>query len=104
MIRILFSMAALSVPGLAYASNPSAPFSDQLVPAAPVIAAVAAVAATWVRARNGRKVRLKFGSVEAEARTPEEIGELLKRVGEFEEEANSRPAPFRPAPPTNSST
>jgi hypothetical protein len=49
----------------------------------PVIAAVTAVAVTWVRARNGRKVRLKFGGVEAEARTPEEIGELLKRVAEF---------------------
>jgi hypothetical protein len=36
-----------------------------------------------VQARFGRKVRLKFGDVEAEARTPEEIEELLKRVSAF---------------------
>jgi hypothetical protein len=49
----------------------------------PVIAAIAAVAGAWVQARFGRKVRLKFGDVEAEARTPEEIEELLKRVSAF---------------------
>ncbi|HEY3620011.1 MAG TPA: hypothetical protein VGK96_24650 [Candidatus Sulfotelmatobacter sp.] len=51
----------------------------------PVIAAVAAVAGAWVQARYGRKVRLKFGDVEAEGRTPAEIEELLKRIAEFRE-------------------
>jgi hypothetical protein len=51
----------------------------------PVIAAVTAVAVAWVRARNGRKVRVKFGGVEVEAQTPEEIGDLLKRVAEFKD-------------------
>jgi hypothetical protein len=49
----------------------------------PAIAAIAAVAGAWVQARFGRKVRLKFGDIEAEARTPEEIEELLKRVAAF---------------------
>ena len=44
---------------------------------------IAAVAVAWVQARYGRKVRLKFGDLEAEGRTTAEIGELLKRVAEF---------------------
>ena len=48
-----------------------------------VIVAVAAVARAWVQARHGRKVRLKFGDVEAEARSPEEIEGLLKHLVEF---------------------
>jgi hypothetical protein len=35
MIKTLFFIAALLVPGLAYAGTPSAPFSDQVVPAGP---------------------------------------------------------------------
>jgi hypothetical protein len=38
-----------------------------------------------VKAHYGRKVRLKFSDITAEARTPEEIGELLKRVAEFKD-------------------
>lgn len=34
----------------------------------------------WVQARYGRKVRLKIGDVEAEARTVTEVEELLKRA------------------------
>jgi hypothetical protein len=44
---------------------------------------IAAVAGAWLQARFGRKVRVKFGDIEAEARTPEELEELLKRVAEF---------------------
>ena len=51
----------------------------------PVVAAVAAVAGAWVQARYGRKVRVKFGDIEAEARTPEEVEELLKRAAEFKD-------------------
>jgi hypothetical protein len=47
------------------------------------VTGVAAVAGAWVQARFGRKVRLKFGDIEAEARTPEELEELLKRAAEF---------------------
>jgi hypothetical protein len=51
----------------------------------PVVAAVAAIAGAWVQARYGRRVRLKFDDIEAEARTPEEIENLLKRVAQFRE-------------------
>jgi len=50
-----------------------------------VIAAVAAVCGGWVQARYGRKVRLKIADVEAEGRTVEEIGSLLKRAADFRE-------------------
>ena len=49
----------------------------------PVIAALAAVAGAWVQARYGRKVRVKIGEVEAEARSTAEIETLLKRALEF---------------------
>lgn len=39
--------------------------------------AVTAVLGAWAQARFGRKVRLKIGDTEAEARTPEEIEKLL---------------------------
>jgi hypothetical protein len=51
----------------------------------PVVAAVAAIAGGWVQARYGRRVRLKFDDIEAEARTPEEIETLLKRVAHYRE-------------------
>jgi hypothetical protein len=37
----------------------------------------------WLRGRYGRKVRIKIGEVEAEARSVEEIDALLKRVVDF---------------------
>ena len=42
------------------------------------ITGVSAVAAAWVQGRNGRKVRLKMGDLEAEGRSKEEIEALLK--------------------------
>jgi hypothetical protein len=50
-------------------------------------AAIAAIGG-WLAGRNGRKVRIKIGDIEAEARTPEEVEKLLaiardiKREGE----------------------
>jgi hypothetical protein len=49
---------------------------------------LAAVAVAWLHARSGRKVRLKFGDVEAEARTPEEVEQLLDRLACFRNEAS----------------
>jgi hypothetical protein len=40
----------------------------------------------WLQGRSGRKVRLKIGDVEAEARTTEEVESLLQRAKEFQEE------------------
>jgi hypothetical protein len=44
------------------------------------IAAIGAVAGAWVQTRFGRRIRLKFDEVEAEARTAQEIDELLKHL------------------------
>jgi hypothetical protein len=43
------------------------------------------VAEAWVQTRVGRRIRLKFDEVEAEAQTLQMIDELLKRVSAFRE-------------------
>jgi hypothetical protein len=60
-------------------------FSISITQVAPVLAALAA----WLAARNGRKVRLKIGDVEAEARTAKEVEKLLLRAKEFQQNAAS---------------
>lgn len=49
----------------------------------PAIAALAAVTGAWLQARYGRKIRLKVGDVEAEARTMAEIKQLLEQAAAF---------------------
>jgi hypothetical protein len=51
--------------------------------ALPMIAAAAHVCATWVKARSGRKLRLKVGDVVAEGQTVEDIERLLKQAAEL---------------------
>ncbi|MGF6988758.1 hypothetical protein F0160_36855 [Paraburkholderia sp. JPY303] len=41
---------------------------------------VSAAAVAWFQGRAGRKMRLKVGDVEVEARTPEEVEQLLSAV------------------------
>lgn len=45
-----------------------------------LIAALTTVACVWIKARNGRKLRIKFGEVKIEAHTTEEIQEMVKHV------------------------
>ncbi|HEY2070520.1 MAG TPA: hypothetical protein VGG48_13265 [Rhizomicrobium sp.] len=52
--------------------------------AAPAIAAVAGAVGAWIQARYGRKARLKIGDIEAEARTPAEVEELLKMAAKYD--------------------
>lgn len=47
-----------------------------------LLTGAAAVAGAYVTGRAGRKVKLKFGSVEIEARNPEEVAALLKLARE----------------------
>jgi hypothetical protein len=54
----------------------------------PVVGALGAVVGVWLQARFGRKVRLKVGNVEAEARTPEEVERLLKLAAEMRDAKN----------------
>src|ERR1700744_1650361 len=52
-----------------------------VIPLAQVIGPVLGVTAVaWLQGRAGRKLRLKAGDIEVEARTPEEIGQLLERA------------------------
>jgi hypothetical protein len=62
-------------------------FAVALAPA--IIGALAALCGAWVRARYGRKVRLKIGDVEAEGRSVEEIEELLQKAKEYQEDKPS---------------
>ncbi len=54
----------------------------------PIVAAVAGVAGAWLQARYGRKVRLKFGDPEVEARSLQEVEDLLKRVNDLQDNAH----------------
>ena len=56
-----------------------------LIPIAQVVVpALGVVLVGWLQGRAGRKVRLKVGDVEVEARTPEEVEFLLQHVKEFQ--------------------
>lgn len=75
----------VSVTGFeAYPAGPShlGEFLISLTPQA--ITAVTAVAVAWLHGRSRRKVRVRFRGVEAEASTPAEIAELLKRAADFQ--------------------
>jgi len=49
------------------------------------IPALVKISIAWVQARNGRKVRLKIGDVEAEAPTTAEIETLLEKAAAFQD-------------------
>lgn len=51
----------------------------------PVILGLAHCAATWVTARNGRKVRLRVGNVEAEGSEVAEIKALFETAATFQD-------------------
>jgi hypothetical protein len=53
--------------------------------APPTITALAGYATAWVQARNGRKVRIRIGEIEAEARTVAEIEKLLEQAAQFQD-------------------
>jgi hypothetical protein len=55
-----------------------------------VIPTLGVVVVAWLKARSGRKVHLEFDGLEAEAQTPEEIGDLLKRAAEFQDRKKDR--------------
>ncbi|WP_233875031.1 hypothetical protein [Paraburkholderia adhaesiva] len=73
------------------------PAIQYLGPAA--LSALTAAITVWVQGRSGRKVRLKVGDIEAEARTVEEVKQLLeyahtlqaRHEGEQPDEAGHRP-------------
>jgi hypothetical protein len=54
-----------------------------------VITAVAGYAVAWIQARATRKLRIRIGEIEAEARTLAEIEALLNRAVRFQDESRA---------------
>ena len=52
--------------------------------AATTIGVLGMAISTWLRARYGRKVRLKIGEIEAEAQSLEDVERLLQRAEQFQ--------------------
>jgi hypothetical protein len=59
------------------------PLPEFVVVLTAAIAPLAGLCGAWLHAHYGRKVRIKIGDVEAEARTMQEVDELLKRAKQF---------------------
>jgi hypothetical protein len=67
------------------------PLGEYALPlATAVLGALGAACVAWLQGRAGRKVRLKIGDVEAEARTPKEVDALLKRAAEFRDDRGKK--------------
>ena len=79
-----YSQRAMAFDSAAMLGYPLAEFVvKELGP--PAIAALATLVGTWIGGRNGRKVRLKVGDVEVEARTIEEVRSLLEQADAMRE-------------------
>jgi hypothetical protein len=77
-----YSQSAIAFDSVDAHGYPLAEFAIQLLNS-PAIGVVCTAIGIWLKGRYGRKVHLKFGDVEAEARTPEEVEQLLKSVAAF---------------------
>jgi hypothetical protein len=76
---IRYSQRAMAFDSSAAVGYPLAEFIiKELGPAA--IGVIDAAVGAWVSGRSGRKVRLKVGDIEAEARTIDEVERLLQRA------------------------
>jgi hypothetical protein len=63
-----------------------------------IIGVVGTAVGAWISTRNGRKVRLKIGDLEVEARTVDEVDQLLQRACSLRAEQETKP---REIPPDN---
>jgi hypothetical protein len=79
---VTFSQRAIAFDAVDGGGYPLAEFVVRTL-GLPLIGAAAHVCATWVKARNGRKLRLKIGDVVAEGQTDEDIKRLMKQAAEF---------------------
>jgi hypothetical protein len=87
------SAVSYSQRGMAFdsAAGGGFPLGDYILPLATgVLGVVGTACVAWLQGRAGRKVRLKIGDVEAEARTTEEVNVLLMRAAEFRGEGFAR--------------
>ena len=79
---VTFSQMAIAFDAVDGGGYPLAEFVVRIL-GLPLIGAAAHVCATWVKARAGRKLRLKIGDVVAEGQTIEDIKSLMKQAAEF---------------------
>lgn len=61
-----------------------------------VVPVLGGVLGGWLQSRAGRKVRLKIGDLEAEAKTLDEVEKLLLRAKEFQQDSASSKGMERP--------
>lgn len=85
-IQIAFAMDAIDAQGFSLPEFVLA-FKDMATPA---IGAIGVAVGAWINGRYGRKARLKIGDVEAEARTPTEVEELLKLAAKYQEREHKK--------------
>ncbi len=81
-VEITYTQRAIAFDSVDAHGYPLAEFAIQYLDP-PAIGIVTAAITGWFAGRAGRKVRLKLGDVEAEARTPEEIEQLLRSAAAF---------------------
>ncbi len=79
---IAYSQGAIAFDSVDAHGYPLAEFVIQYL-GPPAIRIVTAAVTGWFAGRAGRKARLKFSDVEAEARTPKEVEQLLKSAAAF---------------------
>ena len=75
-----------AVPG----AGPPAEVGEFIITLAPILGPVfGTVLGTWLQARYGRKVRVKFDDIEIEAQTPEQLETLLARLEGLRQSRNA---------------
>ncbi len=96
---VVYSQSAVAFDAIDGQGYPLAEFAIRTL-GPPAIGIVTAAVTGWLAGRAGRKARLKFGDIEAEARTPEEVERLLRSAAAFrdskaqlEQVRNDRAAP-----------
>jgi hypothetical protein len=85
---LAFSQSAITFDAIDAIGYPVGDFMVALAPT--ILPALAAIVVTWLRVRSGRKVRVKISNTYMEARTPDEIEQLLKAAAEFERDKHSK--------------
>lgn len=82
-----FALHRAGMPASSFATRMmprSVALTDYVVPMVQVIVpALGGVLVGWLQGRAGRKVRVKLGDAEAEARTIEDVERLLKLVADY---------------------
>lgn len=85
---IRYSQRALALDSVGAHGYPLGEFALQFVTAiAPI---VSGVLASWITAKYGRKVRVKFMDIEAEARSVEEVERLIDKVLAIQESLSKK--------------